>query len=316
MTVRLVTVQGADGRLRPGFLLKEDHSRPYTFEQAIEILGGWQAVRADSALTALDENVLDSVLSLIAAGEGAWQAAANLIARFREGLESGSIQAEPAGTLAAPIPRPAKNIICVGRNYAEHAKERGADVPQIPVFFTKAPTCVTAPDATVPYPAQTNQFDYEGELAVIIGRTARNVPRERAYEYVFGYTIMNDLTARDLQRSHQQWFRGKSLDGTAPLGPAIVTPDEIGDPENLTLETRVNGEVRQSASTAQMVFDIPTLIEVLSDGMTLEPGDIIATGTPSGVGAATDGLLQPGDRVEIRISGLGVLTTTIGPKHR
>lgn len=314
--MRLVTVQGTNGKLRPGFLLEEDHRRPYTFQQAIESLGGWEAVRADSTLAALNEDVLASVLSLIAAGDGAWQAAGNLVARFRERLEAGAIQAEPAGLLAAPIPRPTKNIFCVGRNYAEHARERGADVPEIPVFFTKAPTCVTAPDATVPYPAQTNQFDYEGELAVVIGRTARNVPRERAYEYVFGYTIMNDLTARDLQRSHQQWFRGKSLDGTAPLGPAIVTPDELGDPENLTLETRVNGEVRQSASTSQMVFDVPTLIAVLSDGITLEPGDIIATGTPSGVGAAINGLLQPGDQVEIRISGLGVLRTTIGPKQR
>src|SRR5690606_14359004 len=155
------------------------------------------------------------------------------------------------------------------------------------------------------------QFDYEGEVAVIIGRGGRDIPKEQAEQHIFGYTIANDLTARDLQKRHQQFFRGKSLDYTCPLGPWIVTADELESVNHLQLETRVNGEVRQSGSTAEMIFDIPTLIHVLSDGMTLEPGDIILTGTPVGVGAALGKLLQPGDRIDVSITGTGTLTTYI-----
>jgi len=286
----------------------------YTFREALQALGGWHAVREWVGEAIPQPQVLDDIHALLDAGPPAWEAARRVTEQFAQGLRSGRLSARGAsGKLLAPIPRPRKNVFCVGRNYVEHARERGAEAPEHPVFFTKPPTSVVGPDEEVPYPPETEQFDYEGELAVVIGRRGRNIPRERAYEYVFGYTILNDLTARDLQKRHQQWFKGKSLDGTCPMGPVLVTADELGDPHRLQLETRVNGELRQSTSTSLMIFDIPELIAVLSLGMTLEPGDILATGTPSGVGIALGKLLQPGDRVDITISGIGTLTTRIGP---
>ena len=291
-----------------GFVVDD---RPYTFREAIRALGGWEQARTVAGADLTSPEVLDDIHALLDAGPQAWQGAARLVERFTAAVRGRQAQARPAGQLLAPIPRPRKNVFCVGRNYVEHAKERGAQAPEHPVFFTKPPTSVVGPDAQVPYPPQTEQFDYEGELAVVIGRKGRDIPRSEAMQYVFGYTILNDLTARDLQKRHQQWFKGKSLDGSCPMGPTLVTADEVGDPHKLQLETRVNGELRQSASTELMIFDIPELIAVLSLGMTLEPGDIIATGTPAGVGAATGKLLKPGDRVDITISGLGTLTTYI-----
>jgi len=213
--------------------------------------------------------------------------------------------------LLAPIPRPARNIFCMGRNYAEHAAERGAQVPDRPVFFTKPSTTVIGPGAGIVHHPCTTQLDYEAELAVVIGRGGRDISREAALDHVFGYMNLNDVTARDLQRAHQQWFKGKSLDTFCPTGPALVTADEIPDPQRLGIELRVNGRVRQSASTAQMVFDVASLIEVLSMGMTLEPGDVIATGTPSGVGAATGEFLKVGDVVEVEVEGLGCLVNHV-----
>lgn len=211
----------------------------------------------------------------------------------------------------APIPRPRKNVFCMGRNYAEHAKERQADVPTTPVFFTKPPTSVIGHEA--PVHRVTAELDYEIELAVVIGRRGVNIPREKAYSYVFGYTILNDITARDLQKRHMQWFKGKSLDGFCPMGPWIVHASAVSDPHRLRISLRVNGEIRQAANTADMVFTIPELIEVLSAGMTLEPGDIIATGTPAGVAAASDPprWLQVGDVVEAEIEGIGLLRNRI-----
>jgi 2-keto-4-pentenoate hydratase/2-oxohepta-3-ene-1,7-dioic acid hydratase in catechol pathway len=215
--------------------------------------------------------------------------------------------------LLAPIPRPRKNIFCMGRNYAEHAKESGGAVPAAPVFFTKPPTCVVGPGADVVHHAVTHALDYEVELAAVIGRRGRNIPEERALEYVFGYTIMNDITARDLQRRHEQWFKGKSLDTFAPLGPAVVHRSAIPNPQDLPLRLRVNGEVRQNASTRSMVFSVAQLIASLSAGMTLEPGDILATGTPEGVamGRTPPPWLRPGDVVEAEIEGIGVLRNRI-----
>jgi 2-keto-4-pentenoate hydratase/2-oxohepta-3-ene-1,7-dioic acid hydratase in catechol pathway len=199
----------------------------------------------------------------------------------------------------------------MGRNYAEHAAERGAQVPEIPVFFTKPPTTVIAPGDEIVHHACTEQLDYEAELAVVIGRGGRDIPRSEALAHVFGYMNLNDVTARDLQKAHQQWFKGKSLDTFCPMGPALVTADEVPDPQRLSIQLLVNGQVRQSANTSQMVFDVATLIEVLSKGMTLEPGDIIATGTPSGVGAATGQFLKPGDTVEVEVEGLGRLINQV-----
>ncbi|GIV98240.1 MAG: gentisate 1,2-dioxygenase [Herpetosiphonaceae bacterium] len=222
--------------------------------------------------------------------------------------------------LHAPIPRPRKNIVCLGMNYAEHAYEslraKGLppSLPEHPVFFTKPPTTVNRPDGMIPLdPAITKELDWEVELAFIIGRSGTNIPRDRAMEYVFGYTIINDITARDLQRRHQQFFKGKSLDGSCPMGPWIVTADELPDISNLALRLRVNGEVMQSSSTSDLIFDIPTIIATLSLGQTLEPGDIIATGTPSGVGMGRNPQvwLKPGDIVEAEVEGIGVLRSTV-----
>jgi 2-keto-4-pentenoate hydratase/2-oxohepta-3-ene-1,7-dioic acid hydratase in catechol pathway len=226
--------------------------------------------------------------------------------------------------LLAPFPRPAKNILCVGKNYHEHAREfhdsgfdasAGASaIPDLPIIFTKAATTVIGPGDPIPGSSdRTSSVDYEGELAVVIGRKARNVAKADAYACVFGYTIMNDVTSRTLQHAHKQWFLGKNFDGFGPMGPAVATADEIPDVTKLRLETRVNGEVRQSASVADLIFDIPTLIETISAVMTLEPGDLIATGTPVGVGIGFNPpkYLQPGDTVSITIEPIGTLTNTV-----
>ena len=220
-----------------------------------------------------------------------------------------------AGTrLLAPIPRPRKNVFCMGRNYAEHAAERGAALPERPVFFTKPPTAVIGPGAPIVHHAVTQALDYEVELAVVVGRRGRDFAHDEAPAHVFGYTVLNDVTARDLQKAHQQWFKGKSLDTFCPMGPVLVTADEIPDPQALGIRLRVNGKTRQEATTAQMIFGVPALLAALSAGMTLEPGDILATGTPSGVGAATGAYLGPGDVVEAEIDGLGCLTNpVVGP---
>ena len=218
--------------------------------------------------------------------------------------------------LQAPIPRPEKNIMCVGKNYREHAIEMGseADIPEHIMIFTKAPTAVTGAEATVhSHSNLTSQLDYEGELAVIIGKKGIDIPEEKALDYIFGYTILNDITARDLQKKHKQFFLGKSLDTTCPIGPYAVTADEIPHPDKLTIKTFVNGELRQHASTGDMIFPIEKIIAELSSGMTLEPGDIIATGTPSGVGKgfAPPKFLQSGDNVQVTIEKVGTLTNKI-----
>ncbi len=219
--------------------------------------------------------------------------------------------------LLAPLPYPRKNVFCVGRNYLEHiaegerAQNKTIGVTEHPVFFTKPPTSVVGPGADVPiFPHVSEKIDYEVELAVIIGKAGRDIPRERAMDHVFGYTILNDVTARDVQRRHGgQFFKGKGLDGSCPIGPVIVTADAIGDPSKLGLRLTVNGETRQDGSTADMIFDVPTLIASLSEGLTLEPGDILATGTPSGVGYAMDPpcFLKDGDIVVCEIDGIGKL---------
>jgi 2-keto-4-pentenoate hydratase/2-oxohepta-3-ene-1,7-dioic acid hydratase in catechol pathway len=213
--------------------------------------------------------------------------------------------------LLAPIPAPARNVFCLGRNYAEHATERGAAVPEHPVYFTKPDTCVVGPGDDVVQHAVTSELDYEVELAVVLGTGGRDIARSDALARVFGYTVINDITARDLQKRHGQWFKGKSLDTFCPMGPALVTADEIPDPQALGISLRVNGQVRQQSHTSKMVFPVAQCIEVLSQGMTLRPGDIIATGTPEGVGAATGNFLTPGDRVEAEVEGIGILANKI-----
>jgi 2-keto-4-pentenoate hydratase/2-oxohepta-3-ene-1,7-dioic acid hydratase in catechol pathway len=213
--------------------------------------------------------------------------------------------------LLAPIPSPARNIFCLGRNYADHAAERGAAVPEHPVYFTKPGTTVVGPGDDVVHHAVTKELDYEVELAVVIGAGGRDIPRDEALKHVFGYTVINDVTARDLQKRHNQWFKGKSLDTFCPMGPVLVTADELPDPQALGISLRVNGQVRQSSHTSKMIFPVVQCIKVLSQSMTLLPGDIIATGTPDGVGAASGNFLKAGDRIEAEVESIGVLASKI-----
>lgn len=222
--------------------------------------------------------------------------------------------------LLSPIPRLNKNVFCVGLNYSDHVAEgnrafgREVSEQQVPVFFTKPPTAVIGPNADILlHRAVSEQLDWEAELGLVIGREGRNISRDQALQYVFGYTLVNDVTSRDVQSRHKQWFRGKGLDGSCPIGPWIVTADEIPDPQALEISCRVNGETMQSANTAQMIFSVAEIIEYLSAGLTLEPGDIIATGTPSGVGfARTPPLwLKDGDLVETEVSAIGVMRNTV-----
>jgi 2-keto-4-pentenoate hydratase/2-oxohepta-3-ene-1,7-dioic acid hydratase in catechol pathway len=257
-----------------------------------------------------------TLAGLIALGDAA-------IDRIKAGLQGGATPIDRAAmTLLAPIPHPTKNVFCVGRNYLDHVAEvagtpaANADIPKYPQFFTKPPTAVIGPDATVRLDENvTKRLDYEVELAVVIGKTGRDIPAERAEEFIFGYTICNDVTARELQAKHGQWFKGKALDDSCPLGPTIVHKSalSLAEARTLRIQMTINGEPRQNATIADMIFDIPTLIASLSAGMTLEPGDIIATGTPSGVGYAMDPrqYLKPGDVMRCEIERIGVLENTI-----
>ncbi len=249
----------------------------------------------------------------------------NGLKRARAAIKSGEGRLPVASVrLHAPIPRPAKNILCVGKNYYDHAREfhnSGVDasagkdpIPELPIMFTKWPNSVIGSGEPIPsYLDYTHSTDYEGELTVVIGPGGRGIARQDAYDHVYGYTIINDATARTLQNKHRQWFLGKSLDGYCPMGPCIVTADEVPDVTQLRLITRVNGEVRQDALVSGLIFDIPTLIETLSRVMTLEPGDLLATGTCVGVGIGFDPpkYLQKGDRVAITIEPIGTLENPV-----
>jgi 2-keto-4-pentenoate hydratase/2-oxohepta-3-ene-1,7-dioic acid hydratase in catechol pathway len=220
--------------------------------------------------------------------------------------------------LIAPIPRPRKNIVCLGLNYADHVREAGMEaqgsesLPQRPIYFTKAPTTITGPYDDILYPRVTEKLDYEVELALIIGKEGKYIPEDEVYDHIAGYSVFNDVSARDLQMSHLQWFKGKSCDTFSPMGPYLVTSDEVADPQRLDICCKVNGETRQSSDTSKMIFDIKKIVSTLSAGMTLEVGDIIATGTPSGVGSAhPSGLLKVGDVVECTVEGLGSIVNRV-----
>lgn len=253
--------------------------------------------------------------------------AAGLLAVIEQGLDlGGPAQATRPATplvsvdLLAPIPRPRRNIFCAGKNYREHAEELrrrpGATsdvVPTVPIIFTKPPSTVIGHRAPIyAHPGVTTELDYEAELAVIVGRGGRGISAEHASEHVWGYTVVNDVTARDLQRNHRQWFLGKGLDTFCPMGPWAVTADEL-DLGAARVTCRVNGKLRQDAAVADLIFDVPTLIATISAGITLEPGDVIATGTPAGVGIGFDPprFLRPGDVVETTVTGIGTLTNPV-----
>ncbi len=261
-----------------------------------------------------------TMLELIQGGASAWALARDAWA-YGQGLVDQQAIEELAkrrlayplkrARLLAPIVAPARNVFCLGRNYAEHAVERGAAVPEHPVYFTKPDTAVVGPGDDIVHHAATKELDYEVELAVVIGIGGRDIARADALSHVFGYTVINDVTARDLQQRHNQWFKGKSLDTFCPMGPVLVTADEIPDPQALGISLRVNGQVRQSSHTSKMIFPVAQCIEVLSQAMTLKPGDVIATGTPDGVGAATGNFLKAGDRIEAEVESIGVLASKV-----
>jgi len=271
----------------------------------------------DGDILRLPEDWPDSLQALIGAGPARWQ---TLAAEAKGAKAMDAPPARPGANWFAPIPRPTKNIMCLGWNYADHVSEsaqasgRKAEPPKDPVVFTKNITTVTGPYANIPAHGRvTEQLDWEVELGVIIGVGGHAIPRDRALQHVFGYTVINDVSARDLQFRHKQFFLGKSLDGSCPMGPVVVTADEIPDPQNLKLRSWVNGALKQDGHTRDMIFDIATIIETLSRAMTLEPGDIIATGTPSGVGFARTPpeFLKAGDVVECEVEGIGRLVNQI-----
>jgi 2-keto-4-pentenoate hydratase/2-oxohepta-3-ene-1,7-dioic acid hydratase in catechol pathway len=260
-----------------------------------------------------------TLVDLIRSGPDAWRRLADRIDRAKASSYSGALHGRDRIRWHAPIPRPLKNVVCLGLNYASHVQEtskpgKQARMPERPVFFTKAPTAVNGPYDPVPWDRSvTEQVDYEVELAVVIGADGRNIARDHAARHIFGYTIVNDVSARDLQFGHGQWFKGKSLDGFCPMGPLVVTSDEFGDPQNKRLSLRVNGETRQDASTHDMIFPIDAIVESLSRAMTIEAGDIIATGTPEGVGLGRTPpeYLKDGDVMEAAIEGIGTLRNQI-----
>lgn len=261
-----------------------------------------------------DERIPGDMLGFIAQAEQVLTLAAKAVEAGKARLRLEQVQ------LLAPIPQPARNIMCIGKNYRAHVQElqgtasaladNRQDGPDKPIFFTKATTTVCGPGDLIPARLDfTNSTDYEGELGVIIGRGGRGIPVETAMQHVFGYTIINDVTSRRLQGDHQQWFLGKSLDGFCPMGPALVTADEIPEVQQLRIQTWVDDELRQDDRVASMIFDIPNQIASLSRAMTLKPGDIIATGTPAGVGMGFNPprYLKAGSSVRIQIDPIGIL---------
>ena len=254
---------------------------------------------------AAGKELLDTVATALAEG--------NAAALSRDGV-----------TILAPVPTPRANVMCVGKNYYEHAAEfegsgfdsssGGQNVPDVPIFFTKVPGSVIGPDDEIDSSLdQDGTLDYEGELTIVIGKEGRGIRPEDAFDHIYGYTIINDVTARATQQRHKQWFLGKSFDTFCPMGPAIVTADEIPDPTTMQLQTRVNGELRQNVSVKDLIFDIPTMIETASRGMTLRPGDLIATGTPAGVGIGfkPPKYMKAGDVVSVTIEPIGTLTNKV-----
>ncbi|RSD29336.1 fumarylacetoacetate hydrolase family protein [Mesobacillus subterraneus] len=300
--MKFVTFRNATGQFIGAVNDEENH--------IISLAAASEKMNGESALPA-------SLLEGIALGDQFYKEAKNIVAWIKENqLEDElSIPLESV-ELLAPIPRPAKNIFCVGKNYAEHAIEMGSkdDIPEHVMVFTKAPTTVIGHEDSIhDHRELTEQLDYEGELAVVIGKKGKGIKREEVLDYVFGYTILNDVTARDLQSKHKQFFIGKSLDTTCPIGPWLVHKSAIDNPNSLNIKTTVNGEVRQDSNTENFIFPVEEVISVLSQGMTLEPGDIIATGTPAGVGKGfkPPRFLKAGDTIEITVEGIGTLRNQV-----
>ena len=264
------------------------------------------ALVADRALTAAE---VAGCFDL--AGGFAEKASAALAQGDRPTLTLASV------ALCAPVPRPSK-IICIGLNYRDHAEESGMAIPSSPIMFAKFGSCAIGSGAAIELPPQSAQVDFEAELAFVVGRRARRVARADAMDYVFGYANFNDVSARDFQFADGQWARGKSCDTFAPFGPFVATKDEIADVDDLRIRFRLNGQTLQDSNTRELIFKIPALIEFLSASITLEPGDVVATGTPPGVGFARRPpvFMQPGDMAEVEIEGLGILRNPVTEKAK
>jgi 2-keto-4-pentenoate hydratase/2-oxohepta-3-ene-1,7-dioic acid hydratase in catechol pathway len=278
-------------------------------------------VGSDQTLIPVSELVAggpDDVLDVLTGGRALWDQLREKAPAARAGLALDSV------TLLAPIPRPRRNVFCVGWNYLDHFNEgvglRGASntaqqIPDYPALFSKQPNCIVGPDAPVWHSAPvSDQLDWEVELALIIGIPGRDIPEERAFDHIFGYTVANDVSVRDVQRRHgNQWFKGKNFDSHCPLGPWIVSSDEIVDPHHLHITLRVNGVTKQDANTGFMAFRIPRIVKEVSTGVQIEPGDVILTGTPSGVGYARKPpeFLNVGDVMEAEIENIGVLRNSV-----
>jgi 2-keto-4-pentenoate hydratase/2-oxohepta-3-ene-1,7-dioic acid hydratase in catechol pathway len=310
--MRLVTFRRGRGEPKPGALWQEHVLDLGGLAKDLAVQRGTvRRGRGGFPRTVLE--IVQGGEATVALAREAWEHGRGLVGqRAAEELAQGRL-AYPLKRvrLLAPIPSPARNIFCLGRNYADHAAERGAAAPEHPVYFTKPATAVVGPGDDVVHHAITKELDYEVELGVVIGAAGRDIGRADALKHVFGYTVINDVTARDLQKRHQQWFKGKSLDTFCPMGPVLVTADELPDPQALAISLRVNGQLRQSSHTSKMIFPVAQCIEVLSQSMTILPGDVIATGTPEGVGAASGTFLKAGDRLEAEVEGIGILPSKI-----
>jgi 2-keto-4-pentenoate hydratase/2-oxohepta-3-ene-1,7-dioic acid hydratase in catechol pathway len=281
------------------------------------LVAGEQVVDLNRA----DHGIPSDMLAFLAAGPSALNAAVHVHERWQAGtLDSSAIRARAGLRLLAPVRNPSK-IVAVGVNYLDHCREAGIEPPKEPLLFAKFPSSIAGPGDKIEWdPALTEAVDYEAELAVVIGREARNVSPAAAYEAIFGYTCANDITARDLQSRDGQWVRGKSLDTFCPLGPEIVSREEVLTPGDLGIACRVNGDVLQSSNTKEMIFDIPTLIAFITRAFTLLPGDLVLTGTPHGTGAFRHPpiLLRDGDLVEVEIERVGRLSNRcreLGPEQ-
>ena len=281
----------------------------------------------DKALTGVvDEGT--SLIHVIRHSMNGFDPVISIIKKLTDGTEietNGETYCVDDVSFLSPITQPSKNIICIGKNYAAHAREvetsgfdsiakdKQSEIPEHPIVFTKAPSTLTGSGHDINVPWQiTSKVDYEAELGVVIGKGGRSIAKQDAYQHVWGYTVINDVSARDVQNNHKQWFLGKSIDSFCPMGPWIVSADEV-DPESLEVSCWVNGELRQNAPTKNMIFDIPTIIATISASMTLCTGDVIATGTPEGVGMGFDPpkFLKSGDVVRISIPGIGSIENTI-----
>lgn len=281
-------------------------------ESVIDLARAFEAYREDHEPLLAAPPV--DLLSLLQEGEPVIEAVKAIFEWAKVEQPPGAALPLAEARLDAPLRNPSK-VVCVGLNYADHCREQNVPEPERPVLFVKFPTAIIGPGEAIRWPeGASDQVDYEAELAVVIGQEARNVPAERAMEVIAGYTIVNDVSARDVQFSDGQWIRGKSFDTFCPMGPYLVTADEIDDPNDLGIRCLLNGDVMQDSSTAEMIFKIPYLIEFITRTATLLPGDVISTGTPNGVGVFRDPqvFLKPGDDVVVEIDGLGALRNPVG----